>query len=453
MRSFLVGKIEKRGTIVGPKRKGLAMGLCLIRRIVFLIVAVLLVCFGVGCRGSYYHGMAFDRSDKLGNDGVVVCIEKYPWEYIEQKKGIDEVRFDGGKLDLVTQVNFRFLLLGAKGMVVSHILKFEDGERTAEDFYNPFVGEVKVPTYRAGYEQLDLLRDEIKGSLGSGKYTHVVFMAMGWHNDQAEMMERYRELMGHAKAQGRLHNEGVLRGDVDGEVYRFEPYVVGVTWPSCWGSRWWRVFEVFAHMASFSTKAQDADEIGISVVNYLMHDVILGAVGEVNDEKGFEIKTVAVGHSLGARMQTRGIFSRGFLRDEGEGEWDLVVGIQPAFSAYRFVEGNGWEVSPYGGYGEMGTEFLMTGSGGDLSNSVAFWTEYLGGGGAFNTIEKYDEIFDIFEARIEGDAIVGLDFGDLWDENGRIKYVKCEFVDDHNDMQDDEMGAFLFEVIRSFDGR
>ena len=34
-----------------------------------------------------------------------------------------------------------FWLHGAKGMVVSHILKFEDGSRTAVDFYNPFLEE------------------------------------------------------------------------------------------------------------------------------------------------------------------------------------------------------------------------------------------------------------------------------------------------------------------------
>ena len=71
----------------------------------------------------------------------------------------------------------------------------------------------------------------------------------------------------------------------------------------------------FAHMLSYSTKADDADEIGLTLVNYLMHDVILAAVGEVNEEEGLDVKTVAVGHSLGSRIQTRALFSKGFLRE------------------------------------------------------------------------------------------------------------------------------------------
>ncbi len=37
-----------------------------------------------GCRAFYYHGMGLDRSGGgLGDDGVVVCIEKFSWEYIK----------------------------------------------------------------------------------------------------------------------------------------------------------------------------------------------------------------------------------------------------------------------------------------------------------------------------------------------------------------------------------
>ena len=49
-----------------------------------------------------------------------------------------------------------------------------------------------------------------------------------------------------------------------------------------------------------------------------------------------------------------------------------------------------WEMSPYGNYAAMGTRFVMLGSVKDRSNPVAFWTEHLGGGGAYNTIAKYD---------------------------------------------------------------
>jgi hypothetical protein len=80
----------------------------------------------------------------------------------------------------------------------------------------------------------------------------------------------------------------------------FRPMFVGVTWPSLWNTLGY---------ASFRNKGHDADEVGHIYIAWLLHRL----APELKRE--LDLKVVAIGRSFGARMVTRGLFSRPLVRD------------------------------------------------------------------------------------------------------------------------------------------
>lgn len=398
-----------------------------------LALGLSLLLVGCACK-SNYHELALDRGPTLGSDGVLVGIEKYKWSCVGQEKGVDLSRFKISDPEDPSSKLFATVANQTKAMVVTHVLEFKNGERI--DNYNPFIANKDAePNYDQGYEQLDKLRTRLKAELESGRYTHVVFISMGWHNDQYESIKRYREIIAEMEKRDSSHV--------------FRPYVVAITWPSAWGSNSKsRVIEKVGHIISYLNKPHDADEIGFTTANYLLHNVILSAVGDVN-ALGGNIKTVAIGHSMGARLISRAIFSGKYLKEDRSGntQLDLFVGLEPAFSANRFVQGGGIEGSPYESHGETKTKFLITTSEFDKANPVAFWSEHLGGKDAFDTVKKRGADYNFYNAAILNDRINGLALEKLWQSPKRVEFVNCAFIADHNDILDDEMGLFLYEIV------
>jgi hypothetical protein len=425
-----------------------------------LILSLLLI---VGCSGkSNYHKLALDRTQTLGNTGIIVGIEKYYWKDADQKKGTDITRYKPGDLGSKHSDNFINYTSGSKVMLVSHILEFQDGIRTKDDLYNPFIfpenkehqpeidPEDVRPKYEEGYIQLDKLKDKIRDDLNKGNYTHVIYMSMGWNNDQKVSLERYKTIL-----------EKLEKQDKKDGTNDFKPYTVAITWPSVWGGNAKsKVIKTTGHILSYFNKPGDADEIGLTTSNYLLHNIILNAVSSINKTKNQKIKTVGIGHSLGARLITRSICSKNYLKkDMSNGSsLDLFIGLQPAFSANRFITDGGVEGFPFDNHVETGTKFLVTSSQYDKANRVAFWSEHLGGKDAWDTVKGNSKDFHFVNAKFQNETLYltyemkekkhDIDIKDLWNTSPKtVKFMNCEFIKKHSNITDDQMGLFLFEVI------
>ncbi|MFC1582265.1 hypothetical protein ACFL4W_01880 [Planctomycetota bacterium] len=398
--------------------------------------AVLVLVVVLGCAAeSHYHELALMYQPRLQN-GVIVGIEKYPWDKVDQKKGIDLLRYRQNVEKPELSRELQKYVAQSKAMIASHIIEYDNGIR--REFYNNYIySKRNIPGYGEGYKQLDRFREYLTLKLGQGKFTHLILISMGWHNDQYESLARYERMVAQIKIQA------------DAIGVNFKPYIVGITWPSSWlHTSGYPDLERAGHALSYFNKAGDADEIGYTIGNYLVHNVILAAVKDC----GKRMRTIAIGHSLGARLVSRALFSRGFLRtDLSLGRtFDLYIGLQPAFSANRFIEDGGIEGSPYSDFKNMQTNFLVTSSEFDKANPIAFWSEHLGGKDAWDTVIENEKDYHFLRAGASAGTIENLAFEKLWTaEPGTVKFVECGFIEHHNDILDDEMGLFLLEVIRT----
>jgi hypothetical protein len=125
---------------------------------------------------------------------------------------------------------------------------------------------------------------------------------------------------------------------------------IGISWPSEWRSKF---LGGFISSLSYSVKADDADEVGILWVNRILWNILVPLKKERN------IPLILIGHSFGARVITRAIFSHGLIdpekinkespetRQKSTYDIDLAIGLQGAFSINRFIPGEGEEGSPY----------------------------------------------------------------------------------------------------------
>lgn len=420
----------------------------------FIVAMTLLLFLMAGCAGkSNYHELAVTHeiptciTSEL--NGVLVGIEKYYPDDVDKQKGIDDSRYtlDSPQTRCPCVKRFKKAFSQKKVMIVSHILEYQDGKRTETDLYNPFMSSPPNLNYEQGYVQLDKLQEKIQRDLTNGDYTHLFFMSMGWHNNQFVSVENYNKII------YRLRQADSNR--------RIKPYSVVITWPSSWGSKSNFIMEKIGWITSYVNKPQDADEIGFTISNYLLHNVILAAVHGANDSDK-EIKTIGIGHSLGARLITRAIFSSGFLKeDRSKGSYlDLFIGLQPAFSCNRFIKCGGMEGSPYDTHAALPTKFLITTSENDSANPVAFWSEHMGGKDSFDTIFKNPSDFNVYDTEIidktqlqlskqAGEDTVPQHLTDFWQSPKKVEIANCKFVENHNDFDDDEMGLFLFQVINN----
>ncbi len=346
-------------------------------------------------------------------------------------------------------------------------LNYEDGYEALECLEKRLVSDLKekVHTWRREPEKQEK------------PYSHIIILSMGWNNNQQESIYRYNTILD--KVKNAAHNE---KGD------SFNPLVIGFTWPSVWSgieNNWLKKNTVF--LFSYFTKQGDADEIGCTIANWVIHKVVLSAKEEFQTDckkeykEDFSPRIVAIGHSMGAQILSQAIISKEYIKPEksekselrkssSESHADLFIGLQGAFSAKRFVAKEGWEGSPYAGFKDYGTKFTLTSSQYDTANQTARFitgSRHVGGkyGLAYARKKKNKDVFRVIkwtnnykadldklspeEVKEDEKKVIMIDAGVIVDgcnsSNGENKPN-----DAHNDILDKDMGQLIWLLIKRF---
>lgn len=452
-----------------------------------------------------YSDLARISHLSLNNDGYIIGIEKrerkalqgIPKQYYPDRFSAKPELTETNKnsqteeSSLKREKYFKKYTKYDTAMLVTHVTRYFDKPnsdpfntyRRPYFLYNAYdIYKNDNLNYEGGYtaleklktEILDNLKQKIDGNPGKRLYSHIIVFSMGWNNNQQESLYRYDRIINNVK-------EVVQENPGD----YFEPLVIGFTWPSVWfgiENNWLKKNTSF--LFSYFTKQDDADEIGCTIANWIIHNVVLAAKEEFkdyckgyakDDKKDYSPRIIAIGHSMGARLLSRAIFSQEYIKPEfrnssSESQVDLFIGLQGAFSAKRFVTNKGWEGSPYAEFSKYSTVFSLTTSQYDRANPHArFFTgaRHVGGkyGLEFAKKEKYKDVFQVIEwdkEHVETDLeklssihkennkkVLMIDASIIVDgydsDNGVNKPL-----DAHNDILDKDMAQLIWALIKTF---
>lgn len=161
------------------------------------------------------------------------------------------------------------------------------------------------------------------------------------------------------------------------------------------------------------------------------------------------VRVVLVGHSFGARLLTRAMYSWPLIarkcpaREEAA---DLFIGLQGAFSYRRFVERSGSEGYPYAGYAKCATQVAMTASAHD--DAVKLAPASIVDGQFMGSMQAYEAT-----RNLPGFTHIALDSPELSKE---ALHTQMTVVDasriirppaGHNDVYNADVAALMAELI------
>lgn len=312
--------------------------------------------------------------------------------------------------------------------------------------------------YDRGWAVLNCLQSHLRAALKDAKssgrpHTHILMMTMGWNNDQVVSVRRYNSLLAQTQIAARRNGQ------------EFNPLVIGLTWPSVWGGgAQSEILRSVTHLASYSARARDADEIGFGYANAILNSVLPPLESE------FGIGTVAIGHSFGARILTRAYVSAPFLKrvtPRLDLTGPLVIGLQPAFSANRFRGDHAsvsdgasipfvpTEGSPFQHINEVRGHLAVTWSKNDGANPVAQYISgavHVGGKPGYDeALENFPEMFEFTNPTMnEGDGLIENVKADCIaaKNNNRVHYIDASnTIDHHSDIANAGVGSLVWALI------
>ena len=334
--------------------------------------------------------------------GFIIGIEKAYREKIKKDDIFESINDEYFHDNKRYQKSIHKILNDSKRAFVSHIIEYRMDpyrECMKEDFFYNAYDKCFDPTdaYLKGLLKLDELRNRIFMNDSETPYTHIFLYCMGWNTDQQESIRNYNSLFSQIIKENK-------------ESSNFRPLFVGISWPSEWRSNF---LGGFISVISYGVKADDADEVGLIWTNKILWNVLSPL------KRAKHIPLILVGHSFGARVVTRAVFSNGLIDipvgnetsnnvTKEECSIDLVVGLQGAFSVRRFIPGNGNEGSPYSEFNRnnYAKKFVFTWSEYDFANPIAkFFTgaNHIGGVYGHELSLDYQTIFNHYEVVVEED--------------------------------------------------
>lgn len=394
--------------------------------------------FDPGIRNHFYEAASASTHSRMARDA--------PDQIDRYNRNVE--KFLGGPNDRV--------------MVVTHILQARKDQSVSLAYQlNPLKaatgpgGGRSSSAYRDGYGALDRwsknrLAGAFEKAAREGKpFSHVFVMCMGWVNDQQESSMRFRSITHH------LREAAAKEGDRN-----FRPLVIGVTWPSGWLTNSdSQAARRVGHLASYGTKSNDADEVGLMVISPIIHRYL---------KNGVPAKTpiIAIGHSFGARAMSRAVYSAPLMREAPTRVPQELISLQPAYSLRRWLSGESGEGTPY--MTDSAPRHYITASKWDSANPQARWSIHGGGGEAIDKAKEHPDVFNLthwdrVNGRLQGgelkeglptvidagEIVIGTDGpketekGKHWDAFGLAQRSG------HNDVLDEEMGELLYYVIKN----
>ncbi|BBM83379.1 alpha/beta hydrolase [Candidatus Uabimicrobium amorphum] len=267
-----------------------------------------------------FHSVLNEDSISLSFPGYIIGVEKASRKKLGLKK-LDDIKpflnYDSEQLNaeekkfLVKRIN------DSKIQFVSHIVKFAKDDNAPnlhkKIIYNVYQNTDELQTsqvFKSGWDSILSLKEQLAVYIEKHQITHVFLCALGWNTPQ----------------QKALKNLNTLFSKVYEKASRKSNYLfIGITWPSKWG----------IPGISYQNKKQDAEEVGLLYANSLLHNVLLPL------KKVFKFRVVLIGHSFGARLLARGLFSAHFLSQnmaKNRGKIDLFIGLQAALDIKYFLE-------------------------------------------------------------------------------------------------------------------
>jgi len=426
-------------------------------RIATLMCVFLVFCSGCTGRSDQtlqaYNALGRGQHLDLVTDGYIIGIEKYARKDMAHppEPGYPDrlhEKINPGNDALIEEENseFRGATHDRKAMAVTQIASyFPDRKYVYNAYAGNLEGDIDYEGGCSGLKALQIdLQDRLRGAIRQGRpFTHIFIMSMGWNNDQYVSISRYNKI---------LTNLAEVADEKGNAAFR--PLVVGLTWPSAWFSIEdnWLKKKVIGHLGSYTNKSNDADEIGYSIANWLINVHLRG----VRDELGLGDfpKVIAVGHSMGARLLSRAVFSKDYLSippAPGPDVVDIFIGLQGAFSARRFVAADSGEGAPYRDHAALSTRIVLTSSENDRANPFAFWSKHAGGGNGLKYMKSRPDIFAVFVWRQDREKAAA-----ALDDHGREKKIVTldvrEIVtgnDAHNDILDADIAELIWHCLRS----
>ncbi|EXJ10242.1 alpha/beta hydrolase [Nitrincola nitratireducens] len=299
-------------------------------------------------------------------------------------------------------------------------------------------------SYNASYDALDSFRRSLIDRLTEKKdkpYSHIIVMSMGWNNDQVESVWRYNQILTQLRAIA-----------AENQDQNYHPLVIGFTWPSAWHTiSDSSIRKTLGHVMSYGNKANDADELGYTLVNLVLNRHIPDAIDTAALPQ--RPKVVVIAHSFGARLMSRAVFSQPHLKSEDKPAVgvDLFLGLQGAFSANRFVLNAGREGAPYAEFSNLPTKFVLTTSENDSANPIAHYitgASHVGGKAGLRTANNHPDIFEVRDWARHNESRILL-------RQDKVLIIDAKSIvvnpDAHNDILDREMAELLWYFIRQLD--
>lgn len=375
-----------------------------------IIFSLVLATFLAGCA----HRRFQDEEAEFGTDGPITSLYHasvyYPQEVAPRIDGyivgIEKVNRNVlGESDrsLVDANEFRARsgpkkwasrLSDNKLMMITHILKTNKDVTTQPNsfIYNAYADDRAVPRhvlsqadcdvlarssllcakermYTNSWEALDIFQGDLSRELKnqSKGYTHIVVVIMGWNTVQEEGVRNVSSIALNLMSQHAADAR---------DAPPFRPLVIGVTWPSEWNSEW---LDPVLKITSFPTKADDADEVGMTWLAVLLHKSIPGAVKQANSSA----KTVVIGHSFGSRAASVAVCQGvgiGRTLDAPlipRGQVAALVNFQGAFMTKRLL-GTESSAPEFEGRCDSAEKILLTSSRHDKAVTAAIWGKLFG---------------------------------------------------------------------------
>jgi hypothetical protein len=337
------------------------------------------------------------------------------------------------------------ILQDKKSMVLTHWLKVSNMDYSmAYNIYDNELYDKDYNLYRDTKSQLDSVKVFLQREAINKKYTHIILMNTGWNNNQFNSVSRYNDWL------------KVISDAAKTEGKPFKPFFIGITWPSFWSNTL-----INKPMIDMMNKANDADELGITHVNYLLWKVLM----PVSEQT--KIPLVLIGHSFGAKILTRASHSSMYFNETVNctKKIDLMLAFQGAYLTDRHLDKslkkNANKTTGVGLYIENNPckMFVATTSGKDYamnSAKVAKFGLYMG------KDDTYTEIHNNHKSIFQTAVVDSSGYIDISQLNDKPIVLKADNIiwhkksnkktgsGAHGDVSNKECGVLIWQLIEKY---